>query len=153
MKDQATEPIEVDQHITAHGRYFAGKAGSRFYRELRDEKKILASPCPKCGVVYWPPRSTCPRCFSGLHASDMIEVGPGGSLETFTCVNYETPAHPKKAPLIYGVIKLDGADTAISHLIGEADPERLEIGMRLVPVFREERSGCILDIEYFKPKD
>jgi uncharacterized OB-fold protein len=82
----------------------------------------------------------------------MVEVGPGGVLETFTRVFYETPAHPVKAPLVYGVVRLDGADTGMAHLIAGADPDRVEIGMRLEPVFRAERSGTMLDIEYFRPE-
>ena len=37
------EPFEVDQHMTAHGRYYAGRMGSRFYIALRDKKKILGA--------------------------------------------------------------------------------------------------------------
>jgi len=54
-------------------------------------------------------------------------------------------------PLIYGLIRLDGADTNFVHLLGEIDPAAIEIGMRVEAVFKEERGGSILDIAYFKP--
>ena len=144
-------PLEVDQHITAHSRYYAGKIGSLFYTTLRDHKKFLGIKCETCNKVFWPPRGTCGRCFSQLSEADMVEIGPNGILETFTKVTYDEPVHPRKAPFIYGIIKLDGADTGMAHFIDEVAFEQLETGMRLQPVFEEERKANILDIKHFKP--
>jgi len=151
---------EVDQHITAPSRYYAGKVGSRFFIALRDEKKILGSRCPKCNIVYYPPRNTCGRCFSQLSEGDLLEIGLNGTLETFTRIDYEVVSvlardhesiHPQPAPLYFGIIKLDGADTGMAHLIGEVDFDQLKIGMRMLPVFAETREANILAIRYFKP--
>jgi len=156
-----TDIFEVDQHITASSRYYAGKVGSRFFVALRDEKKILGSHCPKCNLTYYPPRSTCGRCFSQLSESDLLEIGLNGTLETFTRIDYEVVSvlardhesiHPKVDPVIYGIIKLDGADTGMAHLIGEVEFENLKIGMRMLPVFAETREANILAIRYFKPE-
>jgi uncharacterized OB-fold protein len=144
-------PFEVDQHITAHSRYYAGKIGSLFYTTLRDQKKFLGIRCETCNKVFWPPRGTCGRCFSQLSEADMVEIGPNGILETFTRVTYHEPVHPRKAPFIYGIIKLDGADTGMAHFIDEVAFEQLETGMRLQPVFEEERKANILDIKHFRP--
>ena len=155
-----TEIFEVDQHITASSRYYAGKVGSRFFIALRDEKKILGIRCRTCNRVYYPPRNTCGRCFSQLLEDDMLEIGLNGTLETFTRIDYEVvsvPArdresiHPQPAPVFYGIIKLDGADTGMAHLIDEVDFENLKIGMRMQPVFAESAEANILAIRYFKP--
>jgi uncharacterized OB-fold protein len=53
--------------------------------------------------------------------------------------------------LIYGIVKLDGADTGLAHLISETDYERLRVGLRVQAVFKEKRAGNMLDILYFKP--
>jgi uncharacterized OB-fold protein len=50
-----------------------------------------------------------------------------------------------------GIIKLDGSDTGLVHLIGGVDIEEIKSGMRLKPVFRDERKGNLLDILYFTP--
>jgi len=146
-------PLEVDQHITAHSRYYAGTIGSLFYTTLRDKKRILGIRCTTCDRVLWPPRQTCGRCFSQLSENDLVEIGPNGTLETFTTVSYSEPVHPAPAPLIYGIIKLDGADTGITHLIGGVPFDALHVGMRMKPVFSEERHGDILDIRWFCPLD
>lgn len=145
------EPFEVDQRINANSRYYAGKAGSVFYISLRDEKKILGATCESCDITYYPPRTTCGKCFGVIDENKMTELGPQGTLETFTRVTYSEPIHPKEAPYIYGIIKLDGASTGMAHFIDEVDEDKLEIGMRLEPVFLEDRNGNILDIKYFKP--
>ena len=142
-------PFEVKQRIRANSRYYAGKMGSLFYVNLRDEKTLVGVYCPKCNKVFWPPRSTCGICFSEL--TQIVEIGPYGTVETFTTVMYSEPMHPRKAPFVYGVIRLDGADTGITHFIDEADFGDVHIGMRVKPVFAEERQGNIMDIKYFKP--
>ena len=58
---------------------------------------------------------------------------------------------PKEPPYAYGVIKLDGASTGIVHLIGGVDLNKIKVGMKMEPVFKEKREGSILDIDYFKP--
>jgi len=126
-----------------------GEVGSKFYKGLRD-KKIYAIRCPSCGIVFVPPKKVCHRCFNNL--TEWVEVSDEGTLETFTVVHYSEPAlHPMKAPFAYGIIKLDGADTGMVHLIGEANLNRLREGMRLKAVFKEEPQGNYLDIKYFKP--
>ncbi len=142
-------PFEVNQRMKANSRYYAGKMGSLFYVNLRDEKTLVGAYCPKCNKTFWPPRSTCGKCFSEL--TQIVEIGPYGTVETFTTVMYSEPIHPRKAPFIYGVIKLDGADTGITHFIDETDMGNVHIGMRVKPVFAAERQGNILDIKYFKP--
>jgi len=143
--------FESDQRIVAHSRYYAGLMGSCFYKKLRDEKKILGVRCEKCDKVFWPPRSTCGQCFSKLSLDSMVEIGPYGTLETFTMVTYREPVHPRQAPLIYGIIRLDGADTGMAHFIDGADFEKLAIGIRVRPIFSETRNGNILDIDHFEP--
>ncbi|MFH1758461.1 MAG: Zn-ribbon domain-containing OB-fold protein [Pseudomonadota bacterium] len=142
-------PIVDHQDLKVPYRYSMGAITSKFFIEIRDHKKILGIKCPQCHVVFVPPRSTCGRCFSLL--KEWVAVSDRGTLQTYTVVHYPTPVQPAPAPLIYGIIKLDGADTGLAHLISETDYERLSIGMRVQAVFKEERAGNMLDIQYFKP--
>jgi len=80
-----------------------------------------------------------------------VEVGPEGSLLTYTVVRYANELQPIKAPFAYGIIQLDGASTGLLHVLGNVDLKAIRSGMRLAPVFKEERSGTILDISYFRP--
>lgn len=146
---EGLEPIVERQVIRVPYRYNMGKIASKFFKEIRDHKRIMGIKCAKCKITYMPPRSTCGKCFSILQ--DWVEVSEQGILQTFTVVHYSTSVQPVPVPLIYGIVKLDGADTGLAHLVGEANPPKLWIGMRLQAVFKEERRGNMLDILYFKP--
>ncbi len=146
---EGLEPAVERQELKVPYRYSMGATASKFFTQIRDNKKIMGIKCSKCDVVYVPPRSTCGRCFS--HLNDWVEVGHQGTLETYTRVRYDTPVQPVAAPFFYGIIKLDGADTGLPHLLGDTNGKEPRIGMRLQAVFKEERAGNMLDILHFKP--
>ena len=130
--------------------YSAGPIASKFLIALRDEKKILGIRCPQCKVVYLPPRGNCGKCLSALE--EWVELKGRGKIQSFTKVNYQEPTHPSHPEqFILAVIKLDGADTGLTHMVGEAREEEIEVGTLVEPVFREYRKGNVLDIKYFRP--
>ncbi|MFC1999954.1 Zn-ribbon domain-containing OB-fold protein [Chloroflexota bacterium] len=127
----------------------AGEVASKFYIGLRD-RKIRGVRCATCGVVLVPPKKVCHQCFNEL--TEWVEVSDEGTLETFTVVHYSEPElHPMKAPFAYGIVRLDGAGTGMTCLIGKAKLDDLKEGMRLKAVFKEVPEGNYLDIKYFKP--
>ncbi len=118
--------------------YAAGGVASRFLIALRDDKALLGSRCDACDRVRCPAGSFCPQC--GAATSDLVEVGPGGALETWT-VDAGGEA--------FGMIRIDGADSAMLHrLIGPATQWRR--GARVRPRFADQRTGSILDIQGFE---
>lgn len=145
---EKAEPITTTQGVVLGDVEFdVGEIGTRFFRELRDNKRIMGIRCGTCGTVYVPPRNTCRECFEKLE--DWVEVGSGGTLETFTVVHTPVAHQPAELPYVLGIIKLDGADTGLVHLVWAEDLGELEPGMRLEAVFREERQGNINDILHF----
>jgi uncharacterized OB-fold protein len=129
--------------------WHAGKAGSRFYQELRDNCRIFGTKCPECSRVYVPPRETCHRCYRVM--DQWVEVSNTGTLLTFTVTRYAVPGlQPQEPPFATGIVKLD-ADTGLVHLLGEIEVGSLQVGMRMQAVFREKRQGNYLDIKYFRP--
>jgi len=129
--------------------YTAGAVGTRVLQTLRDRKKILGMRCPTCNRVYVPARSTCQGCFERI--DEWVAVSDKGTLETYTVVHVSSPCQPVEPPLVYGIIRLDGADNGFVHFVGEAEAGDLRVGLRVRAVFRDERKGSILDIRYFKP--
>lgn len=129
--------------------YTAGAVGSRFLIELRDNKKIMGTKCPKCDLVFVPARSICKYCFAQL--DHWVEVSDKGTLLTYTVAGQANGVQPVDPPIIYGIVQLDGASTGLVHMLSEVDFEKLAVGMRVKAVFKEERAGSILDIKYFAP--
>ncbi len=152
MAEEKPTPRQITYHAVLPFKYSAGKAASRFFAELRDNKKIMATKCSKCGNAYVPPRPVCGECFEPL--SEWVEVGPQGTLVGYTVVHYPflDPLTGKERPVPYGYgfIVFDGCATKIQHFIEETDITKLKSGMRVEPVFKEKREGNFADIELFR---
>jgi len=138
--------------ITQPFAYAVGLHGSKFFHELKENKRIMAIKCDKCGTVYIPPRKVCGPCFKEM--TEWVEVGPKGVIGTYTILRYAfiDPETGKKKPVPYGygLIRFDGADTVFQHFIEIEDEDKVKIGARVEPVFAKERKGTIRDIEYFR---
>lgn len=119
-------------------RYAAGRTASASLEALRDEERILASRCSGCGRVACPARSLCPACDG--QADELVEVGPEGTLLSWTDV-------PGRGA--YGLVRLDGADTAMLHCLG-GPLTGLRAGARVRATFAEERSASILGLAGFE---
>ena len=152
MKDifKDVKPQVLESQINVPYSWWAGDTASRFFTSLRDAKKLLGTRCDQCGKVFVPPRKTCPLCF--VEEVRWVELSGRGTLESYTIARRQLAALKKKAPVIFGLIHLDGADTAILHQIGKIDPSAVKIGLRVQAHFAAKRSGTIEDINYFKPE-
>jgi uncharacterized OB-fold protein len=147
-KDQV-ENIIYSGRIKVPYKWNVGEVGSRFLTGLRDKKEIWGTQCPKCKMVFVPPSKNCWECF--VLADKWVKVKDTGTVESFTVCHYSHSMHPQKSPLIYGLIKLDGADGSLLHLLGDVKPEKLKTGMKVKAVFADKREGSILDIKHFAP--
>lgn len=143
------EPRVYESRIKVPYAWQAGETASRFLLSLKNEKKFLGKKCSECTKVLVPPRKSCPYCF--METGDWVAVSDEGVVETFTTVRRDTGILPMKPPFVYAVIKLDGTDTGLVHVLGDVKPEEVKEGMRVKAVFARERTGKILDVSYFKP--
>jgi uncharacterized OB-fold protein len=130
-------------------RWAAGLTAARFYREIAQEKKIFGTRCPSCRRVLIPARQNCSRCFAQI--DEWVEVARTGTVESFTITHYQVPHLNVAPPIIYALIKLDGADTSFIHRLSGVEHAQVKMGMRVEAVFAAQPSGNILDIDYFKP--
>jgi uncharacterized OB-fold protein len=137
--------------MPTQGRYTAGIAGEKFFREIQENGRFLGTVCTRCCITYVPPRLYCERCFDQL--DEWVEVPPTGQVYTFTTVHLDLDGNPLPGPRIMALVQLDGADGGLVHFIGEAEPEDICVGTRVEAVFKdkEERKGGIRDIAYFRP--
>lgn len=147
--EKMSEGLIVPGTISIPFSYAAGRTASRFLIELRDNQRILGMRCPECGRVWVCPQKICIHCFVEL--SEWVDLGVEGHLLGHTVVKKPKPHHPNVDPLIYGIIRLDGADNNLIHLIHCDDPDDLAVGIRVEAVFSEDRKAHILDIAHFRP--
>lgn len=82
---------------------------------------------------------------------DFVEVGPAGTVRSWTWVAAPSPQHPLAHPFAFALIQLDGASTTFLHAVDAGDIGVLETGMRVAPRWRADRVGHLTDIEAFVP--
>ena len=143
------EPMVHKSGIKVPYSWWAGDTASELFRSLRDEEKIIGTKCKKCEKVFIPPRKTCPFCF--IENKQWVDVSKEGTLISYTIARRQLASLPKKAPVVFGLIKLDGADTAMLHMLDEVDLDKIKIGIRVRAQFADKKTGGIKDIAYFKP--
>ena len=135
------DPI-VEQKIQIPYSYVAGPAVGHFLTGLKD-RVFYASECPACGRKTVPPLSYCGRCWKPI--GRFVPVGPRAVLESFA--GGPDDSNPR---MLYALIRLNGADTCLAHLLELAPGETARIGAEVEPVWREERTGSVLDIRCFR---
>ena len=145
-----TDCFVVDGKLALPYTYFAGRVGSKFLTTIRDEKKIMGIKCNKCNKVFVPPRQTCDVCMEDIR-DNWVDVQNTGEVTNFTVVRYDDKHLPKKAPYVLAMIKLDGADTSLVHVVEGIDLDKAKIGMKVQAVFADETTSTIMDIDHFAP--
>jgi uncharacterized OB-fold protein len=85
---------------------------------------------------------------------EWLEVGPEGTLETFTIITTAFPGLPPP-PIVMAYVTLDGADTALINLVLgedlsdiEAAAKRLNSQPRVVVRFIDDPKGRITDFSF-----
>jgi hypothetical protein len=118
------------------GRFFAGLA----------QERILGRRATD-GRVFVPPLEHDPR--SGEPLGDWVEVSPLGTVEAHTWIAEPLPTHPREAPFAFAMIRLDGADTPLLHVVDAPAREAVFAGLRVRARWAEQRTGHMRDLAGF----
>jgi len=150
MSDSSGGASFTASHVLEYDyRRSVGPVLGRFFTALR-EKRLVGIRAAD-GRVLVPPAEADPN--TGAALDEFVDVGPGGSVASWAWVHQPRPVHPLDRPFAYALVRLDGADTGLLHLVDAGEEARMSTGMRVTPRWRAERSGAIGDIECFVPED
>ena len=127
-----------------------GPVIGRFMTGLRDGR--IEGIRARDGRVVVPPTEFDPVTGEDLGPDDMVEVGQAGTVTTWAWVHEPRDKHPLDRPFAFALVRLDGADTALLHVVDAGDESAMSTGMRVRVEWRAEREGHILDIERFVPE-
>lgn len=118
-----------------------------FLTGLRDGK--LVGVRGSGGRVIVPPTEYDPD--TGEETTEIVDVGPEGTVESWAWVGEPRPKHPTDKPFAWVLVKPDGADTAFLHILEANSPDQVSTGMRVRPQYKPEaeRIGHVLDIATF----
>ena len=152
MWEKLTRPDEVRHlggDIPIHHRYTLGVAGERFFKAMRDEKRLLASRCPSCREAFLPPRMYCESCFE--ETADWIPVEGPGYLKSYTVLHRSLDEEPLEQPVVAAVVGWTGIRGGLVHRVGGVAPSGVAVGLAVEPVWAENRTGSLGDILHFRP--
>ena len=120
-----------------------------FFTKLR-ERRIVGTRTAT-GRVLVPPAEYDPD--TGDAVDDFVEVGPSGTVTSWTWLAEPLPGHLLDRPFAYALIQLDGADTSMLHAVDAGQESAMKTGMRVRPRWREQTQGEILDLACFEPEE
>ena len=81
------------------------------------------------GSVLVPPLEWDPATGKELK-HDFVDVGPAGSVTSWSWVAKPGAQHPLDKPFAFALIQLDGADTSIMHVVDAGSLDAMSTGMR-----------------------
>lgn len=125
-----------------------GPAVSAFLTGLREQ--VVIGIRAEDGRVLVPPTEYDPVTAGEI--DELVEVGPGGEVLTWSWVAEPRPEHPLDHPFAFALVKLDGADTGFLHAVDAAESD-MATGMRVTVKWADEREGHITDLQCFVPEE
>ncbi|MEM4911220.1 MAG: Zn-ribbon domain-containing OB-fold protein [Metallosphaera sp.] len=113
----------------------------RIYKffEKMTEGKVMATKCPKCGQVFFPPQDDCPSCrISNL---DWVEIQGEGEVITYTVISVKPPSFSHYSDYVVGIASFKG--TSVTAWI-DGPKDKLRVGAKVrLEVERREEEGYI----------
>ena len=140
-KDLLRAPFELAYNYKRS----SGPVMSKFFEAL-GQQKILGTKS-NAGKVFSPAAEFDPETNEPL--KEMVEVGPGGVVESFSWIENPQHHHLIKEPFAFALIKLDGADTSMLHMVTQCNEVDLRIGSRVKANWSEIQEQRITDIKFF----
>ena len=149
MTKSAVEPMHQDVTMEFPYKHSTGPVIGRFLAGLKEQATIWGQRVRSQGVVV-PPLG-----YSEVDASEggeWVAVKPTGVVTAVARVHEPIAGlHPVATPFAFVLVQLDGADTALAHVVVD-DAARVKVGARVEAVWRPEaeRVGSVRDIAGFR---
>ncbi|MFF1965152.1 Zn-ribbon domain-containing OB-fold protein [Streptomyces sp. NPDC058232] len=143
MPDVLSAPLVVEFPFTRS----LGPVQSAFLTGLR-ERTVLGVRTGD-GRVLVPPVEYDPVTAEELR--ELAEVATTGTVTTWAWNPAPRRDQPLATPFAWVLVKLDGADTALLHVLDAPGPEAVNTGMRVRIRWAPRRTGAITDIACFEP--
>lgn len=122
------------------------------YVDTEDGLRLVGQRCRACGMIAFPRKRVCPRCFAEDLADHTLSLV--GTLHTYTCTYTGAPHLPK--PYVLGFVDVPEGIRLLALIVdgGECGSE-LEVGMRMEMTMRPlkvDDEGNTLYSYMFRPQ-
>jgi uncharacterized protein len=149
-----SSPVQIDTHqppLSAPLRLSfdytrsVGPTLSQFFTALR-ERRIVGVRSSD-GRVYVPPAEFDPVTYERL--TEIVPVASVGTVLSWTWQPDPLEGQPLDRPFAWALIKLDGADIPLLHVVDAASSDAISTGARVHAHWVDEPAGAITDIACF----
>jgi uncharacterized OB-fold protein len=142
-------PLHEQRVMEFPYKHSTGQTVGRFLAGLKEQKTIWGQRVSGQGVVV-PPVGYSE--VDGSDAGEWVAVKDTGVVTAAAVVHHPIEGlHPSSAPFAFVLVRLDGADTAMAHVVTEK-LDQLKVGARVQAVWapEDQRTGTIRDIACFR---
>ncbi len=145
MDQPLRAPLEIGFDYTRSlgptlSQFMTALAGRRILGSRGADGRVHAPPFEYDPVTSDPP-------------AELVEVGPGGTVTTWSWVGEPLPGQPLAHPFAWALIRLDGAGTAMLHAVDAGAASAMRTGLRVRVRWADSPVGHIRDIACFEPAD
>lgn len=147
MTQTETEVLAAPHVLEYPYKRSLGPVIGRFFTSLKEHR--IEGVRTAAGRVIVPPTEYDPETSESL--SEFVEVGETGTVTSWAWVTQPCPNHPLQRPFAWALVRLDGADTAMLHVVDAGAESAMATGMRVRVRWAAEPQGGIRDIECFEP--
>ena len=147
MSDQIPlrAPLTIEYPFTRT----VGPVQSAFLTGLREG--IVLGIRRSDGTVLVPPVEYDP--YTAEELTELVEVAETGTITSWAWEPAPDERQPLDGPFAWALIRLDGADTSMLHVVDAPDLDTVQTGDRVRIRWADEREGAITDIACFEPAD
>ncbi len=161
MTTSQSSPVQIDSHqppLSAPLRLSfdytrsVGPLLSQFFTALRGRRIVGVRGSD--GRVLVPPAEYDPVTYEPL--TEVVPVSGVGTVQSWTWQSEPLEGQPLDRPFAWALIKLDGADTPLLHVVdvgAAGSSESISTGARVSAHWIDEPVGAITDIAYFSLGD
>src|SRR4030095_2663113 len=138
-------PLFADWTMEFPYKHSTGETIGRFLAGLKNQRRIWGQRVSGQGVVVPPVGYSETDAAEG---GEWVAVANTGAVTAGAVVHGAVEGlHPAAAPFAFVLVKLDGADTALPHIVTEG-LDRLRVGSRVEAVWKPggERAGLIREL-------
>lgn len=143
------EPLRAPLTIEYPFTRTVGPVQSAFLTGLREG--VVLGIRRSDGTVLVPPVEYDPDTAEEL--SELVELPDTGTVTTWAWEPDPDSRQPLDRPFAWALVRFDGADTAMLHVVDAGSPDALRTGARVRVRWAAEREGAITDIACFEPID
>ena len=118
------------------------------YLKKLKEKKLVANRCSGCNRIFFPPRQVCGECL--LIPDRWVDVRETANVSTYAIAYIKNPetGETEEKPMV--IVQHDGTHTSyLTQLAPDVDVKDTYINMPIKVHWNEERTGGLMDIEYY----